>query len=376
MRRAVLFTGHYLGSKRKAGFHWIADALHRNGWEVVFFTDRTSWITKLRKDRAYKMPEPAELNRLVWMKPGLGSFVWFTPWHPISLRNPALDALAGPLFSRYGKLNLRGAEPFLKSADLFVLESGPELLLFEALKRLNPRARTVYRVSDDLRLLKTHPAVVRAEESVADQFNLVSVPSEYMFRRFQKWSNAALHFHGLRKDLFDVPVASPYEPGTKNAVLVGTGFLDRAFVEEAPKLTPDINYHFIGPLGSLPGYKNLVAYGEMPFEDTVPYLLHADVGLQARSYSPGAESLTDSLKMHQYTYCGLPIVAPSFLETGKPHVFSYSADDPASMEKAMRDALAFDRTRVPRESVLDWDALAEILAGPELWQGRVGVATR
>ena len=36
MKRAVLVTGHYWESRRKAGFHWIADALLRDGWEVLF----------------------------------------------------------------------------------------------------------------------------------------------------------------------------------------------------------------------------------------------------------------------------------------------------------------------------------------------------
>ena len=48
-----------------------------------------------------------------------------------------------------------------------IFESKPGLLLYEQCRRLNPRARYVYRVSDALRGLRSsHPVVVQADCSL------------------------------------------------------------------------------------------------------------------------------------------------------------------------------------------------------------------
>ncbi len=59
MKRVVLITGHYWNSKRKAGFHWLADAFLRQGWEVVFFTAPPaplSLLSVIRRD--YRLDYP------------------------------------------------------------------------------------------------------------------------------------------------------------------------------------------------------------------------------------------------------------------------------------------------------------------------------
>jgi len=32
MKRVVLVSGHYFESRRRAGFHWLAEAYWRAGW--------------------------------------------------------------------------------------------------------------------------------------------------------------------------------------------------------------------------------------------------------------------------------------------------------------------------------------------------------
>jgi 2-beta-glucuronyltransferase len=104
----------------------------------------------------------------------------------------------------------------------------------------------------------------------------------------------------------------------------------------------------------------------MPARDTIAYLKHADIGLQIRAYSPGAESLTDSLKMIQYTYCHLPIVAPKFLDSPRPHVIGYRPGDDDSIRTALQGALDFDRSAIRTDDIRSWDELTEELAGVAL----------
>jgi 2-beta-glucuronyltransferase len=248
---------------------------------------------------------------------------------------------------------------------LLIFESKPGLLLFERLRCLNPGARYVYRVSDDLRLLhSSHPVVLEAEERYAAQFDLVSVPSAALLQRFQHLPQAALHHHGIRKDLFDQASPNPYQgPWDTHLIFVGTSHFDYDFLRCASTSFPHWAFHIIGPIPRLPQRANVFAYGEKAFMDTVPFLQHADIGLGTRSYVPGVESLTDSLKIMQYTYCRLPIVAPEVLRSGRSNTFYYRPGDETSTRQALLAARHFDRSKVVTDDIRSWDEIAQALAG-------------
>jgi 2-beta-glucuronyltransferase len=362
MKRVILVTAHYLESRNKAGFHWLADAFWRGGWDVTFFTESLSWLSWLRRDYRFGYPVRAEANRLFQVRERLASFVWLTHWHPVNLRLGILNRLSKPWFATYGKLPLHGMEEPIAHADLFVFDSTHGLQLFERCKQLNPQARFVYRVSDDLPLTRNHPVLLETETRILPRFDMVSVPSPHMLKRFSHLPHAVLHKHALRKDLFDAPHPSPYQGPGPHVVFVGRGYFDHDFVRRAARLFPDWRFHVIGRIADVPAAQNIIAYGERHFLDIIPYLQHADVGLQTLTYQPGAECFTDSLKMHQYTYCRLPIVAPRFLQNDRPHVFYYEPGDDISIRQALEAAVAFDRRLVPVEQVATWDDMITQLA--------------
>lgn len=362
--RVVLVTGHYWYSKRRAGFHWLADAFHCLGWEVLFFTASLSWLSYLRRDHRLTYSNLWEQrNQLHPVNRGFFSYVWFTPFHPANLRLPVLNHLSKRLFSVYGDLFLGALEEWIIGADLIIFESTPGLLLFHRFRRLHPRARFVYRVSDDLRLLKNHPLVLEAEAAALPEFDLVSVPSSHMYKIFQgKTPNLRLHYHGIRKDLFDRDYLNPYS-GLAGAhlVFVGISHFDYDFLERASRSFPDGQFHVIGPIKPKINRSNVHFYGEKPFYETVPYIKHADVGLAAWEYRPGAESLSDSLKIIQYSYARLPIIAPDFLCSSRPNVIAYHPGDDASIAEALRKALEMDRLSIPTDGIYSWEELAQAL---------------
>jgi len=55
---------------------------------------------------------------------------------------------------------------------LFVFDSDHGLFLFERFQSLNPRARFVYRVSDNIPMMRHHPLLVEQEEKVLPRFDL------------------------------------------------------------------------------------------------------------------------------------------------------------------------------------------------------------
>ena len=365
MKRVVLVTGHYLQSTRRAGFHWLADAYWRAGWEVLFFTAAISPLSRLRGDYRFAYPVRPEANRLKWVADRLASFVWYTRWHPANLRSPLLNRLAGGLFSRYGDLPLGPSEPLVEAADLIVFESTPALLLFDRFKRLNPRARCVYRVSDDLRLLKNHPVVLAAEDRCAPMFDLISVPSEFLLRRFGRLPHAALHHHAPCREILDRDMPSPYKGDWEaKAVFAGQALFDRDFLARAARLLPKYAFHIIGAIPRLPRRANVFAYGELPFAELAPFIKHADIGLQTLEYRCGAECFTDSLKVVQYTYCRLPIVAPQFLRSARTNMFYYALGDDGSIRRAVLAAGKFDRSTINPADCASWHDMARQLAGP------------
>lgn len=361
MKHAILLTTHCWNSQRRAGFHWIADALWRRGWTVLFITDALCWIDRIRGDYRFQHIPPGGVNCICEEEERFCSYIIWHPWRPASVRPRIINRLTYSWFSRFGSIQLPGLEPHIRRADLFVFESSFGLMFFERFKVLNAHARFVYRVSDDLYLFNTHPVVCDAETRVAPHFDLVSTVTPSIHRRFQHLPNAALAHHGIPCHLYDACERSPYtQPGVPHAVFVGTGFVDVDFFVRATRLRPDIHFHVIGPIRNLPRTPNLTAYGEMPYALTIPYVKFADVALNPRTVG----GLMDGNKAMQYTYCRLPIITSLVNRDSRPHVFCYEPHNDSSIGESFRLALAFDRFLVPSHIVRSWDHLTDVLVGP------------
>jgi len=245
----------------------------------------------------------------------------------------------------------------VEETDYFVFESMSGLFLFKRCRRENPTARMLYRVSDDVRILgSTHPRLVELEQEIASLFDLVSVPAAIMLDKFPALPSLRLHHHGLDKIAYDACTVSPYLAGSKNAVFVGVGHFDAEFIRLAARCHPDCMFHIIGPMKDSLALPNVRFYGEMPFVATLPYIKFADVGLFNLQYrNESVKSFTDSLKVIQYRYCGLPIVAPVFLNLRRDGVFYYQPADAKSCADALREALTCGLDTKRAQEVRSWD---------------------
>jgi 2-beta-glucuronyltransferase len=363
MDRIVLVSHHYFNTKSKAGFHWLADAYWKMGWEVLFITAPISWISWLCKDPRFEYPIFKEANKLIKINEHMWSYILLTYWHPTNIKRiNVFNTLATPLYKKYGNLKLGIVEDFIRDSKLIIFESTEAILLFDRFKNINNKARYIYRVSDDMRLHSLHPLAIRTEERISPHFDLISAPSEYIYRIFARFPNAILQYHGIRKDLFDKEYKNPYSNGV-NIVFVGNSLFDHDFIRHAAKQFPNWKFHIIGPISGITMNNNIFIYGVMAFEETIPYIIYADIGLQTRLYLPGSQSLTDSLKVIQYTYCKLPIVAPEFLKTNRSHIFYYKPGDPNSIKQALNNALLFDRSKIITNNIYSWNELAMQLLG-------------
>lgn len=361
-RTAILFSGHYLGSKRRAGFHHLAAAFWNLGWHVTFVTVGISRLSRLKGDYRFAYPVREEANRLVPVGERLESFVVLTWTHPGNLGSALANRLATRWFARYGQVPLGALTELLPSADVVIFESTAGLLLVEQVRSLAPDARLVYRASDDLRLLGVHPVIVEAEERALPLFDLVSVPTPQIADVVGRHAPVQVHPPGIDKAAFDRPTPSPYGGGLTGVFAGVSHFFDYETLEAAALLAPEVAFHVIGPpRRSMP--ENVVFHREMPFEAVVPYMRHASFGLLL--FPPNDPRLGQGNKISQYSYCRLPILAPSDLQAGRQNIVIFERGDSSSLRDALHRAALMPHAPTFAEGILSSEELALILAGDQ-----------
>ncbi|NQW11438.1 MAG: hypothetical protein HQ481_16350 [Alphaproteobacteria bacterium] len=359
IKNAVFLSQHVLDSRRRAGMHFLARAYRDAGWRVTFVTVGLSPLARLGDDARLTDAPPEVRNRLVEIEPGLTQFVWMAPLHPRNAHRGWLNALTGPIFASYPAFVPAALRAVLAEADHVVVESAAGIMLVPMIRRDNPRARLIYRVSDDLRVLGAHPVVLAAERAALSRFSVISIPSPTLADRFPGLETVVHHPHGLDTAVFSEATASPYAPGERAVISVGTMLFDTAAALAVCRARPDLQVHFFGALADKPSADNAVHHGERPFAELVPYMQHAAVGAAFYRPAPGSAYLADtSNKMMQYAACRLPILAPDFVAGGRGHIFGYRPDDSGSIAQALDAALNADRSVLPFPTALSWDTVA------------------
>ena len=194
------------------------------------------------------------------------SIVNFSLLHPVRA-GKYIERLGSSLFI----LNKRVLEE-IKKADIVVFESTAALLFFERIKAINPKAKLIYRASDDLEMIQGARVIVNYERKILKMFDLVSVPTQVMFNKYYRLSphNVILQFHGIKKESFDNCTISPYKSNCVNFVFVGICCLDYVFLDISSKLYPNYYFHIIGPFKKSIVRNNVIFHGVRKFEETIP----------------------------------------------------------------------------------------------------------
>jgi 2-beta-glucuronyltransferase len=241
----------------------------------------------------------------------------------------------------------------------------------------NPGARLIYLVSDDLSTIGCHPVLSQLQAAAIEKFDSIVVVASGLARLFPGQGNIHCIPHGLHRELFDTPSPRPYGRTRTAAVSVGTMLFDAEFFRIAKNALPDWDFHVIGDIPRSLAASNVILHGEMPFMDTIPFIQHADVGIAPYRPAGGIGYVAQSsMKIQQYTYCGLPIVAPTFAVSGILHGHGYTPGDRVSIRSALVAAKDFDRSQVPRDAVLSWDDVARrILATSHETRAEAGTAS-
>lgn len=370
----TFLSNHYWKSARRAGFHGLAQAFQDGGWKVRFVTTGLSRISFLRRDPRLGGMKRGDRNRWITAADGVKTYIYCPLVHPFARfdgANPITDRLFADLY--------RGGLPAdlgrgLASSDLVVFESSAALLLFDAVGRLAPQARRVYRVSDDVRVVGMAPSILAAEDEAVGRFDLISVPSRVLLKeRFGHLTAARLHPHGL-----DLPRLRAARDGPQpeldrpSCVALGTTLFDTDLLALCARSRPDMRFYIVGALPrkrrvDLP---NIDWCGERGFEDALSMASAGDIA--AAFYRPerGAEYLAEtSNKIAQYTFLRKAVIGPRHL-AGPLGRTSFFAIDPPTEEgarKAIARALAADRPEPPPDFLRSWAVVRdEIIGGARL----------
>ena len=339
--RFLFISGHDFRSRRKASVHFIAENLSRVG-DVQFFSVGFSPLSMLRKDPRSHLYQRANRVETVGSVEAFLQKSWFHPF-----RLPVMDDLLpmGFWFQAHARALPSAVRGWIMKADVVFFESGLPISYFPPVKALNPKAKTVYLAADRLDTIGCSRHLQALLLDVAPQFDLIRVPSPVMRHDFGEGANVAVIPHGYDAPASTNAAPSPYKRPV-NAVSVGSMLFDAELIRRLCALAPDVQFHVIGAGAGARGLSaaNLTVYDEMPFQQTRPFIEHADVGVAPYAGSQVSHYLADtSLKLMQFAASGLPAICPRSVAGANTHRFGYDSSHPETALTALRAALAHGR---------------------------------
>lgn len=361
--KLLVLSNHLYGLRgRKASVHFITDEYARRGADVSFVTVGRSLLTRLRRHGRYVALNAAPERIWARTENGVNTVVTSSALHPIDLRRPLLNALTEPLVSGFGRALPDDVIRPLAGVDRIMIDSGTAVMYFPYVRRQFPDAKIFYNAADLLRNINRRPSLLRAEAAAARAAAVVRAPSALMAEGYPTEANFRFIPHGLDKALFDACATSPYPQGSTNLVSVGSTLHDAEALRAIALAVPDAIVHVFGAPNDAEAPANMVQYGERPFGDIIPYIKYADAGIAAYVLDDDTAYMAQSsLKLIQYRYCGLPILAPTRLSGANPNVITYDPQDAGSIRQATQEALASGGGAYAPEDILSWSQVVDRL---------------
>ncbi len=362
-RKVLIVTGqHFAGQPRKVDLHFMAEALNEQGVHVDFLSLRLSLASRFIHDGRWEYAKARRHNRWIEVSPLLDEFIWVNTIHPMNLSGKAANWLSGQIFRHYSALLPGEVIRRLSDYTHILVESGISVLLLHRLRILAPQACLIYHAADRLSTIGTHPAAVAHLKRHSSDIDLAHVMAEAIKPDIPSGVPVIYLPHGISKAGFAKIDQSPFS-GQRNVVSVGDMLFDPQAVKILAEAFPDWTFHLFGRLAALADpLPNVVTHGERPFDEIVGYIKFADIGLAPYADAPDADYLSQSsLKMIQYTFCRLPIVAPHFASAGRNHVHGYDPLSPETLKTAFANACRQDREMIDISQVMSWQEKTSIL---------------
>lgn len=360
--RFLVLSAHDFRSPRKAGIHFVTAELARRG-PTRFFSLRYSLLSRYTADPRLSLDQKANQ---VAVHQGVECYLWKTLIHPFNTRRPWLRPAEKVMYRWYSQGRNPVLQQWIKEATVILMESGVAPVFYDLVKQLNPDAILVYRASDSLEAINVAEYIHQTFARVAADFNTIVLPSKALAETIPSSKNLAFVPQGIDHSMGEHNAPSPYAPGI-HAVSVGSMLFDPSFFILAAKAFPHIHFHIIGSghprHPHYPG--NVIVYGEMPFEETLGYIKHANFGIAPyRNANLPAYLRDTSLKLIQYDFFNIPAVCPEFIALNYPARFGYRIGDAESIKQAITQALNPQRPHSHRR-ILSWAEVTDRMLNPQ-----------
>lgn len=378
--RIVLVTQHFLAPNyRQAGVHHLVRALVRRGHTADFVTVAQGWLKQRLKARTRAFAAAATLAERDSRasRASVRGHVHRELIHPPS--GPGwMNWLTVPVDRWYGRRLDPIFEHAARQADVLILECGYPLYYYEALRDRNRNATFVAFYMDRPDIVGFRPELARRYQLLLPKFDLVRTNSPRLMELLPPGTNGHYLPQGVDKASMRTDVPSPYPAGSRNIVSVGNMLFDEPAVRAIARAARahGAQLHLIGarPYMVEPA-PDVVLHEEMAFDRTLPFIVHADVGLAPYRLVDHADYLVQSsLKVQQFSYCGLPILIARGLAMRRENFVYYDPDDPEDIDRAVISALTMPRASRYGHDILDWDEVASgfeaLLAGVRASTGR------
>lgn len=362
--RFLIGTAHFFAPiYRDAGMHRFAKSLAAKGHHVDFVTFGQSWLKQITKSGARRYAASAKLAAREGRNPAnIHAHIHQEMFHPPS-GSPKVERLTSMLEKLYGRVLDPWTQHSAREADVVILECGYAPYYFDAIRRLNNRAQMIGFYNDRLDLVGFRAETLSLNERIMPRFDLVRTNAEALLSYLPAGVNGQYVPQGVDKEKIRFDLPSPYKHGTRNIVSVGNMLFDQEAVREiaTAAATQDAEVHVIGAQMEDPP-ANVIIHGELPFERTLPFIVHADVGLAPYRPVDGADYLIQSsLKIQQYSYCGLPIMLAGQLGIDGQNFVLYDRTKPNNVAHALAQAFAMGKSLDYGQNVRGWDEVGDIL---------------
>jgi 2-beta-glucuronyltransferase len=361
----LVLSAHDYRSPRRANIHFITSELAKRG-RTRFFSLRYSHLSKYTSDPRLSLDYTANQ---IGVYQGVECYLWKTAIHPFNTRRRWLRPLETLMYNWYSSGYNPVLRKWIEEATVILLESGVAPVFFDLIKELNPNAKILYRASDALDTINVADYVNKTFTRIAGQLNTIALPSKALADTIPSKHNLAFVPHGIDHSVAEKADPSPYGPGI-HAVSVGSMLFDPNFFVHAAKRFPNITFHIIGSgQAAHPDYgDNVKIYGEMPFNKTLCYIKHADLGIAPYSSDNMPAYLRDtSMKLIQYDFFEIPAICPFYIAADYPNRFGYEIGNGDSIENAIKRALNPLKPLVAQR-VLSWSEVTERMLQPQLYR--------
>ena len=359
--KIVVLTAHVLAEGgRKASVHFVAQEWARLGHRVHFVTVGLSQLSRWTRRSRFETLPMQQRNAFVEVQPNLFAGAYLPPVHAFSTSRRFAQPFTAILFRLYASRLPAFVVRSIQQADIVVVEGGTPLAFLPLVSRLNRKAKLLYFCRDLLSTVGASSHLLRMEAEWMAQFDSVCVPSRKLGEMLPPGGRVHFVPQGIDRALFDGANASPYSESSLNVVSIGDMLFDHQATTALAKASPEVLFHLFGVTWNEDVPANVRVYGERGFAEIVPYVRHADIGLAAYRADGREEYLAESsLKLLQYSYCGLPIILPANLPVNRGNEVRYQRGDDNDWAGLIQSALQLKRDKDLRVSAMTWREGAE-----------------